>query len=52
MADEHRHVMPDAESMPPEPVPAPADDAGALAAEPIPVSVPGWARALSVVAAA
>lgn len=49
MADEHRHVMPDAESMPPEPVPAPADDAGALAAEPIPVSVPGWARALSVV---
>lgn len=49
MTEQHRHVTPDPESMPPELVPAPADMEGALAVERPPESVPGYARALSVV---
>ncbi|HEX7051242.1 MAG TPA: oligopeptide ABC transporter permease [Longimicrobiales bacterium] len=47
MAEQHRHAQPDAESMPPGPVLAPADRAGALAEEPPQEPAPVYARILS-----
>lgn len=48
MAEPHRHVIGDAESMPPEPIPVPAEQAGAFAFEP-PVEAPTYTRVLSAV---
>lgn len=48
MAEPHRHLIGDAESLPPEPIPVPVEATGALALE-RPPAAPGYARALSVV---
>ncbi|HEX7120222.1 MAG TPA: ABC transporter permease [Longimicrobiales bacterium] len=48
MAEPHRHLIGDAESMPPEPVPVPAEEEGAYGLEP-PAEAPALARLLSVV---
>src|SRR5690625_4100715 len=49
MTEPDRRVQPDAESMPPVPVRAPAEEEGALAAEPLPEPAPGYARVVSLV---
>jgi len=42
-------LVSDPESAAPEPIPVPADERGAVALEPVPNHVPGWAIALDVV---